>query len=854
MRPIFCLAVGCSAAAIYAGAAPAQAQARQFDIPEQDLAAALKAFATASGREVVAATAVIAGKRSAAVAGDFDAPRALALLLVGTGLRAEQIDGAFVIRPSATAGSGAGATGADAMGGEVVVTGTRIRGAAPASTAITITRNDMAQTGQSDLAAVVRALPQNFSGGQNPGIGFNVPESAGGDVGGGASFNLRGLGSDATLTLLNGRRLSYSGPTQSIDATAIPFGAIARVEVVPDGASALFGSDAVAGVVNIILRQDLEGFELSGRLAGSTDGGNFQQQYAATGGAAWANGRGLIALEHGASTAIKARQRTYAATRSPGLTLFPKLRHDSAIVTARQELDIGLRLDLDAGYNKRWSDSTYPLNAAGDLTISRGTSVSVARSLFIAPALNWAPIGAWRFSLAGSYGEDKVAYGGDLFYGTTRIDPGSGYYRGRSRTVELSADGPLFEAPGGTAKLALGTGFRRNSFARVTTAGATQDIDRTQDNYYAFVEMRLPLLAARDGGSGDRLAASVAARYERYPGIGEVVTPKVGLVYAPLEGLHFKASWGRSFRAPTLYQQYQPRLAYLFPAASLGAAGQPPAATAILIAGGSDTLLPERSTNWSATVEARPQAVPGLSLELSYFSVRYRDRIVTPIPFFSVALADPAYAGQITNNPSAGLQSSVIERAASFLNLTGNPYDPDGVIAIADNSSVNAGRQRARGIDALVRYRSQLGATAISATINASYLTSDQRIGPGQSTTKLAGRLFSPPHVRSRAELGATRGPFGATVAVNYSGPVWDARTAVPVRIAGMTPVDLTVRYVGAAGRRVLDGLTFTFSLQNLFNDKPSPIATSLFYDTPYDSTNHSPFGRVISLMVQKTW
>ena len=88
---------------------------------------------------------------------------------------------------------------------------------------------------------------------------------------GAASISLRGLGADATLVLVNGRRVAISSFAESIttnfvDINSIPVSAIERVEVLKDGASAVYGSDAVAGVINIILRKDFEGLELSGAL------------------------------------------------------------------------------------------------------------------------------------------------------------------------------------------------------------------------------------------------------------------------------------------------------------------------------------------------------------------------------------------------------------------------------------------------------------------------------------------------------------------------------------------------------------------------------------------------------------
>src|SRR3546814_6079331 len=100
----------------------------------------------------------------------------------------------------------------------IIVTGSRIRNVPVASPVITLDQESIRDSGQSTVADAVRTIPQNFGGGQNPGIGFNVPEASGADVGGGSSVNLRGLGSDATLrseehtsALQSLMRNSYSG-------------------------------------------------------------------------------------------------------------------------------------------------------------------------------------------------------------------------------------------------------------------------------------------------------------------------------------------------------------------------------------------------------------------------------------------------------------------------------------------------------------------------------------------------------------------------------------------------------------------------------------------------------------------
>ena len=109
--------------ALPALAAPAQS----YDIAAQDLGPALEAFAAASGREVLAPSDVIAGKRGNPVRGSLSAEEALAQLLAGSGLRFEVVEGAFVIKADPAAGMG---RRGDATDGAIVVTGSRIRGAA----------------------------------------------------------------------------------------------------------------------------------------------------------------------------------------------------------------------------------------------------------------------------------------------------------------------------------------------------------------------------------------------------------------------------------------------------------------------------------------------------------------------------------------------------------------------------------------------------------------------------------------------------------------------------------------------------------------------------------------------------
>ena len=130
-----------------------------------------------------------------------------------------------------------------------------------------ITRDQIERTGQPTAAEVIRALPIN--------TGAYSEQSSNSFAPGAAGVSLRGLGQKTTLVLLNGRRTAGYGFAQNlqdtfVDLNSIPAAAIDRIEILRDGASALYGSDAIAGVVNIILRKDYKGFE------GSVSVGTFE--------------------------------------------------------------------------------------------------------------------------------------------------------------------------------------------------------------------------------------------------------------------------------------------------------------------------------------------------------------------------------------------------------------------------------------------------------------------------------------------------------------------------------------------------------------------------------------------------
>jgi outer membrane receptor protein involved in Fe transport len=153
---------------------------------------------------------------------------------------------------------------------EVVVTGSRI--AAPNLTSTSpiqiVTAKEIQQGGKIDIIDLVNQLPQNF---QNTGSDFSNTSSGLSTPGGITTADLRGLGPQRTLVLINGRRLGVgdpntANPNSAPDLDQIPVALVDRIDVVTGGASAAYGSDAIGGVVNFLLKRDFEGFKIDAQI------------------------------------------------------------------------------------------------------------------------------------------------------------------------------------------------------------------------------------------------------------------------------------------------------------------------------------------------------------------------------------------------------------------------------------------------------------------------------------------------------------------------------------------------------------------------------------------------------------
>jgi outer membrane receptor protein involved in Fe transport len=289
--------------------AQAPSERHRYNLEAQDLGAALRGFALASGRDVVADARLVEGKRASALKGRYDDRAALQRLLAGSGLGFAVVGEAFVIRP-------ANEEGGEGQWNDILVVGTRIRGAGPVGSPVEIIdRSALERSGRGTIQGFLETLPSNFGGGQNEATqGVTTRNGSTDNVGIGSTINLRGLGSAATLVLFDGNRPALGGTSGTFaDVSLIPQIAIDRVEVLTDGASAIYGTDAVAGVVNFRFRNRFEGLEASLR-AGTADGDFGEYQLGAIAGKRWGSGGITLAYQYSDRGSLAGAERRYATS------------------------------------------------------------------------------------------------------------------------------------------------------------------------------------------------------------------------------------------------------------------------------------------------------------------------------------------------------------------------------------------------------------------------------------------------------------------------------------------------------------------------------------------------------------
>jgi outer membrane cobalamin receptor len=729
---------------------------------------------------------------------------------------------------------------------EVIVTGTHISGGPPPSEPIiTITQRQIRESGYQSVEQLMDSLPENFNSVGSEQNGFQSGTDAG-NVGYGAAADLMGLGYGSTLVLVNGHRLAPAGINGAFtDISVIPLSAVKRVDILTDGASAIYGADAIGGVVNYVLRTRQRGGETSLEYGGVTHGNLKDYRVSQSYGWNWSSGHALASYEYHDASPLNSLDRPFSVAAAPG-DLIPGMTQNSVYLTANQSLGTRWTVDAEGFYSHRRNTETV---ANGTQPLS-GYAESSQYVYALASTLrlpnSWALHA--RVSTGGNDTRESSIYG--ALAGDDKLE-----------TASTTANGPLYTVAAGIIKGAVGLQVRYEALSSLFTGlYALTDINKHRTVESAFVETQVPLLAsARRNARNPALVLDIAGRVDRYSDFGTSLNPRAGIAYRPLPGLKIRSTVSTSFKAPNFYQLYGGQDSELVnsPEPQL-----PPGQSVALVYlyGSNPNLTAETSTEWTAGIDFVPRALRGLTTEVTYYHVRFKNRITDlGIPLLAALDQPSEYAPYIEYNPSVAQLQSWATPEHGYFNLTEYPgLGPVrsllDAVAIADDRFQNVGQTRTSGLIANIDYARQHDGLHFHVGFNGTYLFEFKNIAvPGAAPYSALNTLDNPVNFRGRVTAGMNSRSWALTTFLNYVNHYRDISTGTPVAVASWTTINLTGSYrlrriLGAWGRPRI-----SISCLNCLDRAPPAVRLIGDY-LGYDPANASALGRFVTATITVRW
>lgn len=430
---------------------------------------------------------------------------------------------------------------------------------------------------------------------------------------------------------------------------------------------------------------------------------------------------------------------------------------------------------------------------------------------------------------------------------------------GELRTVNATVTGELFHLPGGSVRAALGGHYREETLKRSAvdfdsglepSSRSLTDSDRDVTAFFA--ELLVPVVGEDNRVPGvHSLEFSLAARYEDYSDFGSSADPRFGLEWSPSEAVTLRATYGKSFKAPTLFQFAGSKVWLAWnvqdPTSPTGTS------VGLVLQGANDDLQEENSTAWTTGFTVTPVGVPGLTFGATYFSVEYVDRIDTlPQNPFTLLLNEDLYTSVITRDPDTATVQTFLD-SDHFLPFYLNPAASE-VQVILDGRINNIAVMEVHGLDVNLDYDFGTDLGDFSIGLNGSYLMDfEQAFTDTAPLVDFVDTLNNPLSLRLRGRLAWSRNAWNAVAFVNYTGSYENTLRDPAERIDSLTTVDLHIRYdFGRGASSPTDGLFASLSVQNLFDREPPRVIDPI--GLAYDSENADPLGRFVALQITKEW
>ena len=766
-------------------------------------------------------------------------------------------------RPSAPEAQDAGTPSPST---DIVVTGTRAQGRSRLDTASPVdvlSGNALRQQGATELGSALSAVA--------PSIDFPRPSAVDG-TDAIRPATLRGLSPDQTLVLVNGVRANSSAllningsvgrGSAAVDLNTIPTVALDRIEVLRDGASAQYGSDAIAGVINVRLREARSGGGASVTYGfydteiDTARGSRHTTGEPAVTASAWQGigfgDDGYVTL----SGEYLKREATNRADYDPRVTPSrvtgrfgdPEVEQYTGYINAGTSISDDWKLYGWFGYQDRDSRSAaFPRlpSAAGAvseiypdgfLPIINTKSTNVNSALGIKGDL-----AGWNLDLNVAYGRNKIDYhtrnSANYAYGNaspTDFHDGALIYDQWVAGLDVTRSFDVFQS----LNVAFGVEGRREGFKITPGEPASYDypasgavpgqapgaqgfggfsprnaIEQGRHNVSGYLDLEAQVT--------DALLVGIAGRAEHYSDFGDTANGKVSLRYDVAPWLAFRGTASTGFRAPSLQQQYFTSVASVIQDGSPVLTGTFPSTDPVAVALGGRQLEPEKSTNFSVGTVFRTD---GFDLTIDAYQIRLRNQLAL----------------------SENIQSSFSSEVADIL----APYDVQ-----AARFFINGLRSRVRGIDAVAHYRlNAAGAGRFDFTVAANFnQTKVDRgsIPTSTATVDPAPVLFARSRILTIEEgtpgekvtgtIDWSIGDLGITARASYYGNVNQAGTAADgsadINTGRHTIADLEFRYQPAKGGQ------FALGVSNLFDEYPDATPAALNTTGVVGYPYYSPFG-----------
>jgi iron complex outermembrane receptor protein len=775
---------------------------------------------------------------------------------------------------------------------ELVVTGTRTEGrtrlesTAPVDV---ISTQALAKQGTTELAAALANLA--------PSLDFPRPAITDG-TDSVRPATLRGLAPDQTLVLVDGLRRHASAlvnvngsigrGSAAVDLNAIPTVALDKVEVLRDGASAQYGSDAIAGVINLHLREARQGggasatygiYDTDVETARNPNGRHKQDGPAYTV-SAW---QGLPLGDTGFLTVSGQYQFTNPTSRGdldPRVTPSkvtsrygdPQSENTSLYANAGLPVNDQWSLYGWAGYQKRKTDSaanprlaTNPNDVLAIFPFGFLPRITTNIDDYSVAGGTKGEIGGFKVDAGLTYGYDKVHYGVvdsvNASMGSaspTSFDAGSMQYDQWVGTVDVTR--PLNFGWAKPATLAFGAEYRQEHyqigrgdlasyvFGGVTgkAAGAqgfpgfkpSNEVDKERHSEALYVDLDAPIT--------DRFDVDIAGRYENFSDFGDTTNGKISARYDLTTSFALRGTVATGFRAPALQQQY-------FTATSTNfilingvntavEVGTFPATSAVAAALGGKPLQPEKSNNYSVGAVFH---TGGFEITADAYEIDIDNRIVL----------SENIQGSPTGTPTQQAIFNLINPPGGGANLGAARFFINGV------------NTETKGLDIVSRYRWDADTYGrFDFTAAANFNKTDVTRIP---TTSVLSSLPVPPILFDRGnrlafEKGTpqqkyvfttdwTLGDFSATAKATYYGDVLvpNNSAALDYHVGSHTLVDLEGRWKTPLGPEVALGAS------NLFDEYPNKTPTIVNTTGPIGFPGFSPFGfngRLLYLRLSYNW